>query len=375
MSASRASAPGSSPLPRAPRERDERAGRDVPALDGVLVVDKPAGMTSAHVVARVKRGLGARRVGHTGTLDPMATGVLPLCLGEATKIAGYLLAEDKAYEAELLLGVETDTLDAEGAVTARDPEGAAAVTEAAVREALSGFVGPGVQVPPMYSALKQQGKRLHELARAGESVERQPRPIVIHELTVRELALPRVRFFVHCGKGTYVRSLVADVGRAVGCGAHLTALRRTRSGAFGLDRALSLAELDQLGPEAARRALIAPAEALAHVPALTVPAERERDVATGKLLPWTALGLAGPPLADGPLRLVDAGGRLLALVTAGPAPAGLLSDQSSVQASGPASGSLRYLRVFTYDLTNRAPSSNLSGSSGRGTSRPERQGR
>jgi tRNA pseudouridine55 synthase len=345
-------------LPPAPREPDaSSAGQTLPALDGVLVVDKPAGMTSADVVARVKRLLRARRVGHTGTLDPMATGVLPVCLGEGTKIAGYLLAEDKAYEAELLLGVETDTLDAEGTVTARDPDGAAAVTEAAVRSVLAGSVGPGVQVPPMFSALKHRGKRLHELARAGESVERPPRPIVIHELTVHELALPRVRFFVHCSKGTYVRSLVADVGRALGCGAHLTALRRTRSGSFGLDRALNLAEL---GPEAAREALIAPAEALAHLPAVTVPLERERDVASGKLLPWTAFGLAGPPVADGPIRLVDAGGRLLALISVDPAfPAGTPS----------------YLRVFTYGLTNRAASSNLSGSSGREVSRPERQGR
>jgi tRNA pseudouridine55 synthase len=360
---SASSAPGSSPLPRARPERDvSSAGSERPALDGVLIVDKPAGMTSAHVVARVKRVLGARRVGHTGTLDPMATGVLPVCLGEATKIAGYLLAEDKAYEAELLLGVETDTLDAEGAVTARDPDGAAAVTEAAVRSVLAGFVGPSVQVPPMFSALKHQGKRLHELARAGESVERQPRAIVIHELTVRELALPRVRFFVHCSKGTYVRSLVADVGRALGCGAHLTALRRTRSGSFGLDRAVDLAEL---GPEIAPRALITPADALAHVPALTLPPGRERDVASGKPLPWTVFGLDAPPLADGPMRLVDTGGRLLALVTAGPTPAtdpaaapragadttpGDTSEPASGRAAGPASGrtpgTLRYLRVL-----------------------------
>jgi hypothetical protein len=264
---------------------------------------------------------------------------------------------------------------------------------------MAGFVGPGMQVPPMFSALKHQGKRLHELARAGESVERLPRPIVIHELTVRELALPRVRIFVHCSKGTYVRSLIADVGRALGCGAHLTALRRTRSGSFGLDRALDLAEL---GPEAARRALIAPGEALAHVPALTVPPERERDVFSGKPLPWSAFGRSGPSVADGPMRLVDTGGRLLALVTAGPVraalPAGAASDGAdpasgaasepasgaasepasgpvSGPASGQTSGTLRYLRVFTYDLTKRAPSSNLSGSSGRGTSRPERHGR
>jgi tRNA pseudouridine55 synthase len=309
-------------------------------------------MTSARVVDQVKRALGLRRVGHTGTLDPMATGVLPLCLGEATKIAGYLLAEDKAYEAELLLGVETDTLDAEGTVTARDPEGAAAVTEARVREALARFVGPIEQVPPMFSALKHQGRRLHELARAGETVERAPRSVVIHALTLRTLALPRIGVFVHCSKGTYVRSLVADLGRALGCGAHLTALRRTRSGAFGIDRALPL---DAVTAGTVEPALVSPAEALDHVPALAVPPERVRDVQTGKLLPWSAFGVDTPPVADGPVRLVLGDGRLLALVTAGPGP-----------------GALRYLRVFAYDLTNPAASSNLSASSGRAPSRPGR---
>jgi tRNA pseudouridine55 synthase len=339
--------PGSSPFPPVPSEPADAA-----RLDGVIVIDKPAGMTSARVVDVVKRGLGLGRVGHTGTLDPMATGVLPLCLGEATKVAGYLLAEDKAYEAELLLGVETDTLDAEGTVTARDPAGAAAVTEAEVRQALAGFVGPIEQVPPMFSALKHRGRRLHELARAGETVERAPRSIVIHELTLRALDLPRIGVFVHCSKGTYVRSLVADLGRALGCGAHLTALRRTRSGAFTLDQALPL---DGLTAEAARRALVTPAEALAHVPALTVPPERVREVQTGKLLPWSALGVDAPPVADGPVRLVQGDGRLLALVTDGPGP-----------------GALRYLRVFAYDLTNPAASSNLSASSGRAPSRPGR---
>lgn len=348
-------------------------------------------MTSARVVDKVKRALGVRRVGHTGTLDPMATGVLPLCLGEATKIAGYLLAEDKAYEAELLLGVETDTLDAEGAVTARDPAGAAAVTEAQVRQALAAFVGPGEQVPPMFSALKHRGRRLHELARAGKTVERPARPVVIHELTLRALALPRIGVFVHCSKGTYVRSLVADLGRALGCGAHLTALRRTRSGAFGLDRALPL---DGLGVEAAQRALVTPAEALAHVPALTVPPERVRDVQSGKLLPWSAFGVEAPPVADGPVRLVLGDGTLLALVTAGPeasmvepgvAPGVAPGDEPGVEPaesrpdpsisagrSGRVPGALRYLRVFAYDLTNPAASSNLSASSGRAPSRPGR---
>lgn len=327
-------------------------------LHGILVVDKPAGMTSADVVSRVKRALGVRRIGHTGTLDPMATGVLPLCLGEATKVAGYLLAEDKEYEGELLLGVETDTLDAEGAVTARDEAGAAAVSEERLRAVMAGFAGPGVQVPPMFSALKHKGRRLHELARAGQVVDREPRPIVIHRIELRAFTPPRAGFAVHCSKGTYVRSLVADIGRALGCGAHLTALRRTRSGAFTLAQSLPVDQIaqiardqaaGQLARDSAALALVSPARALDHMPGATVPHALVDAVRNGQPLRWADVTADAPPAPDVTVRLLLPGGDLLALATAEPA----------------GSGRLRYCRVFTYGLTKRPVSSNLSGSRSR----------
>ena len=172
---------------------------------GVLIVDKPAGITSAAVVARVKRLLGARKVGHAGTLDPMATGVLVLCVGDATKIAGYLLADDKAYDGELELGVATDTLDADGTVTARDADGAARVTRALLVDAMAALTGDIDQVPPMYSALKQSGVRLHALARAGVEVDRPPRRVRVDRFELLAFEPPRARFSVDCSKGTYAQ--------------------------------------------------------------------------------------------------------------------------------------------------------------------------
>lgn len=287
-----------------------RSGGD--RLHGVLVVDKPGGMTSAAVVGTVRRALGARRVGHTGTLDPMATGVLPLCLGEGTKLAGYLLAEDKAYEGELELGVETDTLDREGQVTRRDPDGAAAVTGERLRAAMAAMLGDRLQVPPMYSAIKQQGRRLHELARAGIEVERPPRAIRIDrfELLVGEGALPRARFAVECSKGTYVRSLVEELGQALGCGAHLTALRRTRSGSFTCEGAIQLSEITY---EIAAARLHAPAGAVAHLPAVPVAASSLDAVANGQRLAWADIAGEEPPPA-GVVRILTPAGELAALV-------------------------------------------------------------
>ena len=277
-------------------------------MDGVLVIDKPAGPTSAKVVAQVKRALGARKVGHTGTLDPMATGVLPLCLGAATRIARWLLADDKAYEGELYLGIETDTLDADGEITARNEEGAAAVDEAALRAALASWLGDSMQRPPMYSALKRDGVRLHELARRGEAVDRPPRPIRIDAIELLGFEPPRARFSVACSKGTYVRSLVADVGEALGCGAHLTALRRTRSGRFTLEDAVALGDLDRARAE---RALVSPAAALGHLPAVAIPAERVAQVTSGVQLRWEQICNEDELL--GVFRLLDPQQRLRAL--------------------------------------------------------------
>ncbi|RMH39416.1 MAG: tRNA pseudouridine(55) synthase TruB [Deltaproteobacteria bacterium] len=294
-------------------------------MHGVAIIDKPAGMTSAEVVARVKRIAGVRRCGHTGTLDPMATGVLPVCLGEATKLAGYLTAEDKAYDGEMVLGVETDTLDREGRVV-RTAD-ASGMTRAALERAMAQWVGEIDQIPPMYSAVKRDGRRLHELARAGEVVDRPPRRVRVDSFALRGFDPPRASFSVVCSKGTYVRSLVADVGAALGCGAHLAALRRTRAGRFGLDRAVPLAGLDAA---ALRAHLIDPAEAVDRLRAVPVPADRVRHVRHGR-----PPGEVVREIGEGErIRLLTPEGALLALVEG--------------SAAGP-----RYLRVFTYGLTAR----------------------
>lgn len=209
---------------------------------GVLVLDKPRGMSSATAVDQVKKRLGAKRAGHGGTLDPIATGVLAVCLDEATKLAGYLQADDKEYEADLLLGVETDTLDRTGAITAT--RSADHVTREAVVAALAARVGEQEQLPPIYSAIKKDGRRNYHRARAGEEVERTPRAIRIDRLELLDFALPHLRVLIACSKGTYVRSLVADLGTDLGAGAHMTELRRTRSGVFTVAQAHDLDRMD-----------------------------------------------------------------------------------------------------------------------------------
>lgn len=288
-------------------------------MHGVLVVDKPGGMTSADVVARVKRVLGADRVGHTGTLDPMATGVLPVAVGEGTKLAPFLLADDKGYEGELELGFTTTTLDVEGEVTGRgDPSG---VTREALAAAVAAWVGAREQIPPMVSALKQGGKRLYALARQGLEVDRAARPIVVERFELLEVALPRARFAVDCSKGTYVRALVRDVGEALGCGATLTALRRTRAGRFTLADAVPLAEVTP----AAR--IVPPDQAVDHLLTVVVDPAGARTVRHGQPLPAPA-GAAE--------------GTLVRVLT----DAGALAAVAQVQG-----GKLSYLRVFNYGLT------------------------
>jgi tRNA pseudouridine55 synthase len=276
-------------------------------MNGVVVVDKPDGRTSFDVVARVRRVLGERRVGHTGTLDPMATGVLPICVGEATKLVPFLMSGDKEYEAEALLGVTTDTLDATGKVlTTVD---AALVTAEQLAAIVPRFTGTILQRPPMHSALRVDGKRLYELARKGQEVEREARPVVVHAIDVVAVELPRFRLRVHCGKGTYIRSLVADMGEALGVGAHLTALRRTRVGTFTLADAVTL---DALSPALALRS---PAEALADHPALRLDADLTRDVRAGKL---RAMATLAPPTPgyDGHVCLLGPDGGLVAVAAA-----------------------------------------------------------
>lgn len=210
---------------------------------GLVVVDKPAGITSHDVVSRVRRLAGTRKVGHAGTLDPMATGVLVLGVERATRLLGHLLMTDKSYEATIRLGVTTVTDDAEGDVMETRDVGD--VTEAAVREALARFVGDIEQVPTAVSAIKVDGRRAYQRVRAGEDVELTARPVTIHELDVTRVALPEVDVTVRCSSGTYIRAIARDLGAALGVGGHLTALRRTSVGPYGLDVAQTLDELGE----------------------------------------------------------------------------------------------------------------------------------
>jgi tRNA pseudouridine55 synthase len=276
----------------------------------VLVIDKPPGPTSFDVVRRVRRALGRVKIGHGGTLDPMASGVLPVCIGEGTKLAPFLLEADKEYEATVRFGVETDTLDATGQVLATRPtEGLAA---AAIEAALVRLRGDIEQVPPMYSALKRQGRPLYSYARAGETVERAPRQVRVHELVLESFEPPdRARLRVRCSKGTYVRTLAADLGRDLGTGAHLVALRRIASGPFRLAQALTPEALEAALAAGEAPPMVSLADALAHLPAVIVDAPLARAVGEGRRLLWTDLGEGAPA---GRSRLLRPDGTLLAVV-------------------------------------------------------------
>lgn len=213
---------------------------------GIINVYKEKGFTSFDVVAKLRGILKTKKIGHTGTLDPDAEGVLPVCIGRATKVCDILTDKDKVYEAVMLLGVETDTQDTSGEVLKELP---VEVSEEAVKEAILSFVGEYAQVPPMYSALKVNGKKLYELAREGKTVERKARNVQIFSIQILEMDLPRVRMSVHCSKGTYIRTLCHDVGQKLGCGGCMDKLLRTKVGVFELADTLKLAEIDALAKE------------------------------------------------------------------------------------------------------------------------------
>lgn len=229
-------------------------------VDGVMLLDKPAGMTSNAALQTVRRLLNAQKAGHTGTLDPMATGLLPLCFGDATKFSADLLNAQKGYAARVQLGAATTTGDAEGEVTETHPVDGIGLED--VKRAAAQFLGDIDQIPPMHSALKRGGVALYKLARRGETVERAPRRVTIHELAVSDFADGAFTMACLVSKGTYIRVLAEDIGRALGCGAHLTALRRTRVGALTLDKAVSLESLAALGTPEAVRAKLTPSDAL-----------------------------------------------------------------------------------------------------------------
>jgi tRNA pseudouridine55 synthase len=229
------------------------------AVDGVLLLDKPAGLTSNQALQQAKRLLGARKAGHTGSLDPIATGLLPLCFGEATKLAQFLLDAEKRYWCAFRLGVTTTTLDAEGEVVQTRP---IAVGARDVQRALGAFRGEIEQVPPMYSAIKHRGRPLYRLAREGVEIERAPRRVTIHALELRAFEGDRLELEIVCSKGTYIRTLAHDLGERLGCGAHVAALRRLAVGGMSLEHAVTLEALAALPGPAARRARLVPADTI-----------------------------------------------------------------------------------------------------------------
>jgi tRNA pseudouridine55 synthase len=294
-----------------------------PELNGIVVVDKPGGISSAGVVARVKDMFGARKVGHAGTLDPAATGVLICCLNQATRLSRFFLNGDKIYEAELTLGTVTDTQDATGAVLTRHPLGDLA--EQHIREAAESFVGTIDQVPPVYSALKHRGTPLYKLARRGAAVEKPARSVRIYSLAVRAVRLPTVRFSVSCSSGTYIRTLCADMGRRLGCGGHLATLRRTASGGFSIGDAIGL---DELALRAAQGRLaetvIAMNAALSFLPSMVVDTTLAKRIQNGGKLTAAELPGLPPPSDRGRFKVLSPHGRLIAVLDE-PSPTGILN--------------------------------------------------
>lgn len=281
-------------------------------MNGVLVIDKPVGPTSFDVVRRVKASLRLKRAGHTGTLDPIATGVLPICLEQATKIAGFISESGKEYEAVIRLGQETDTQDSCGKITAEAP--VPPLSSALLEAALSRFRGEIQQIPPMYSALKREGKRLYQLAREGKEVEREPRRVVVHRLLLRDFSSTELRISLRCSKGFFVRALAHDIGRELGSVAHLKTLRRTASGPFTERMAMRLERLIELsksesGREEIAKALVSMSDALAELPAVSVGESEMGRVARG--LPITTRA------APGRIRILGPSGELVAVAEVG----------------------------------------------------------
>lgn len=323
-------------------------------MDGILNVFKPVGMTSFDVVALVRRWTGTRRVGHTGTLDPDAAGVLTVCVGRATRAVEALTDKDKAYRAELCLGVETDTQDATGIVVRKtDPE----TDEDRIAAAVRAMAGDRLQVPPMHSALKVDGKKLYELAREGREVERKPRPVTIHACDPVGFRLDgdgsmRVLIDVTCSKGTYIRTLCHDIGQLLGCGGHMAFLLRTRTGPYRQADAHTLEALADAAAAGTIGALLRPVDsAFAHLPARQVSPQAAQRLLNGQTVPFDQLqaegGDAAPPaLTDGATCRVYEAARFLGLGIAeagmAAAPAGGLRlsrqmpDETGMPALGPA---------------------------------------
>lgn len=286
-------------------------------MNGLLIVNKPKGITSQQVVGRVRKLLGIKKIGHTGTLDPQVDGVLPLCIGNATRVAEYMLHHNKGYVGEVTFGYSTDTQDATGEIVDRVED--VKLTEELVRSAFSGFLGEIMQIPPAYSAVKVNGKRAYDLARKGEKVVLTPRRVTIYSLEILEmqlqLPLPRVRFAVVCSKGTYVRTLCHDLGQSIGIPSHMSALTRTKSGPFTLQQAHSLEQIEQLSDNGQIGQILLPTSvAVQEFPVYAVNEQQIRRVLNGMRMTFQ---LQDKRLAeDDRIRIEDRFGQLLAIYRA-----------------------------------------------------------
>ncbi len=281
-------------------------------LHGILNVYKEKGYTSHDVVAKLRGIVGQKKIGHTGTLDPDATGVLPVCLGKATKVCDLLTDKDKTYRAILKLGISTDTQDISGKIIKEmDPKG---LTEEEVRQAILSFVGDYEQVPPMYSALKVNGKKLYELARQGKTIERKSRPVKIHEIKIEEMNLPRVEFTVTCSKGTYIRTLCHDVGEKLGVGGCMEELERIAVGRFHLRDALTLKEIQEMKEEGTLEEILRPVDSVfLQYPKMQVKASYESLAFNGNPLPKKGVVAFEAADVDQIFRLYTEEGEFLAL--------------------------------------------------------------
>ncbi|MGD8835260.1 MAG: tRNA pseudouridine(55) synthase TruB [Desulfobacteraceae bacterium] len=250
-------------------------------LSGVVILDKPANMSSAQALSKVKRVLGARKAGHAGTLDPFATGVLICCINQATRLAHFFLHGDKTYEAVLRLGVETDTQDMTGRVTRQAD--LPTITNERLASVVKGFEGEQLQLPPVYAALKHEGTPIYKLARQGKPVQKPARSVVVRAIDVTKIKLPEIHFRVSCSSGTYVRTLCADMGAAIGCGGHLAQLRRTASSSFTSESAHTLEALEAIASSRRQSEVLIPmATAISHMPTFIANANVLQDVAHGR---------------------------------------------------------------------------------------------
>ena len=274
-------------------------------VEGVLVIDKPAGLTSHDVVRHLRKIAGIRRIGHTGTLDPLATGLLIICLGRATRLAEYVMGLSKTYKAMVRLGQTTDTFDTEGTIVAEKP---VSVNDSQLAAALEQFRGVISQVPPMYSAVKVDGQPLYRYARQGKEIQRNPRPVTIHELKLLSWNTPLVELLINCSSGTYVRVIAHDLGQSLGCGAHLAALRRISIGKFAIEDAIPLSELNE---DNLQNYLQPIDTAVQHLPSLIITNDEALKLHLGQ-----RLVIQGTKPADFLVRAYDKAGHFVGLLSA-----------------------------------------------------------